>query len=495
MRRLGCRIPLKSFGIWMLGPVLLKYGTEAQKREHLIPIARGEIRWCQGYSEPGAGSDLASLACRAERVGDEYVVTGQKVWTSHADKADYQFCLVRTDPTVPKHQGISFLLIDMTSPGVTVRPIQLISGYSPFCETFFDGVRVPAKDLVGPENGGWEVAKLLLAHERSLISTLRDSASSEEESLESLAMRFGRTENGRLADASLRDRITQASMDFLCNKLTLKRSQEAIAAGRGPGPESSMFKLYGTELNKRRRELKVLICGYEGLGWEGDGYAPEALQYTRDWLRSRANSIEGGSSEIQLNIIAKRVLGLPDLDDLSPPHRRTRVHSSHGARARAGAGTGHGIPEAAGRPGRSWLFTRAVARDGGARVVWPCHRRGRRRHGPRARRGGAGARRVRADAGADSPALDERARGERAVTGGRRVATGRAPAGDCDGRADRRVRARRGAIPRSPSDLHHRERSDGHRREVVRARRPRRRRLRRDGARWRWPLAARRSGP
>jgi acyl-CoA dehydrogenase len=312
MRRLGCRLPLKSFGLWMLGPVLLEYGTEEQKLEHLPKIARGETRWCQGYSEPGAGSDLASLATRAELVGDEYVVNGQKIWTSHADKADWMFCLVRTDPNAPKHEGIGFVLIDMRTRGISVRPITLISGYSPFCETFFDDVRVPAKNLVGRPNEGWTIAKKLLEHERSQISQLRDAHSSDEEPLESVARRYLGGGDGPLPDPALRDRITQANMDFLCNKLTLRRSAEAMQAGRGPGPETSMFKLYATELNKRRREIYVLAAGYRGIGWSGAAFTKDELQRTRDWLRSRANSIEGGSSEIQLNIIAKRVLGLPD---------------------------------------------------------------------------------------------------------------------------------------------------------------------------------------
>jgi acyl-CoA dehydrogenase len=307
LRRLGCRPALKSFGIWMLGPVLLQYGTEAQKREHLPRIARGELRWCQGYSEPAAGSDLASLQTRGVLEGDEYVVTGQKIWTSHADKADWIFCLVRTESAATKHEGISFLLIDMRSPGVSTRPIALISGYSPFCETFFDAVRVPARNVVGRPGAGWTVAKSLLEHERALISKMRDAASQDEEPLEAMARRYG-----ALEDPILRDRVTQANLDFLCNKLTLMRSAEAVRVGRPPGPETSMFKLYGTELNKRRRELMVLIAGFQGLGWEGEGFLPDEITRTRDWLRSRANSIEGGSSEIQLNIIAKRVLGLPD---------------------------------------------------------------------------------------------------------------------------------------------------------------------------------------
>jgi alkylation response protein AidB-like acyl-CoA dehydrogenase len=311
MRTLGCRRPLKSFGVWMLGPVLLEFASEEQKREHIPPIVRGEIRWCQGYSEPGAGSDLASLAARAVIDGDDFVVNGHKIWTSHADKSDWMFCLVRTDPSLPKHEGISFLLIDMATVGITARPIKLISGNSPFCETFFDDVRVPRKNLVGRAGQGWTIAKRLLQHERALISEMRD-AFPDEETLESVARRMIGPDVGPIADPSLRDRIVQANMDFYCNKITLRRSAEASEAGQGPGPESSMFKLYGTELNKRRRELMIEILGYRGLGWEGEEFAPSDLARTRAWLRSRANSIEGGTSEIQLNIIAKRVLGLPD---------------------------------------------------------------------------------------------------------------------------------------------------------------------------------------
>ena len=311
MRSLGCRRPLKSFGVWMLGPVLLEFADEEQKREHLPAILRGEIRWCQGYSEPGAGSDLAGLSARAELDGDDYVVSGHKIWTSYADRSDWMFCLVRTDPSVPKHAGISFLLIDMASPGVTVRPIRLISGNSPFCEAFFDEVRVPQKNLIGRAGGGWTIAKRLLQHERSLISEMRDNYP-DEETLETVARRYLGPPQGPLAEGALRDRIAQANMDFYCNKITLRRASEAAETGRGPGPESSMFKLYGTELNKRRRELMVEILGYQGLGWEGEGFSAGELARTRTWLRSRANSIEGGTSEIQLNIIAKRVLGLPD---------------------------------------------------------------------------------------------------------------------------------------------------------------------------------------
>ena len=299
LRALGCRPPLRSLGVWMLGPVLLAYGDEAQKLLHLPRIARGEIRWCQGYSEPGAGSDLASLATRAVRDGDAYVVTGQKIWTSHADKADWIFCLVRTGPG---REGISFLLIDMASPGIAVKPIRLISGASPFCETFFDGVRVPAENLVGGEGKGWEIAKALLGHERTAMSRLRDQRTDEEEPLAAVARRMGAGD-----DAALADRIAAADIDQLACKLTLRRYAEEGKTGA----EASLLKVVVTETTKRRKQLRVEIAGFQGLGWEGDGFSAEDLAATRDWLRTRALSIEGGTTEIQLNILAKRVLGLP----------------------------------------------------------------------------------------------------------------------------------------------------------------------------------------
>jgi acyl-CoA dehydrogenase len=309
MRRLGCRAPLKSFGLWMLAPVLFEFGSEELRLEHLPGIARGELRWCQGYSEPGAGSDLASLKTRAVLDGDSYVVDGQKIWTSHADQADWMFCLVRTDARAPKHEGISFLLIDMATPGITARPIKLISGASPFCETFFESVRVPARNLVGAAGQGWTIAKALLKHERALIAGARDAATDEEEPLHAMAKRYlGVDGCGKLPQPVLRDRVAQADLDALACRLALRRSAEL---GRS-GADASMFKLYGTELSKRRKELRVAIAGFQGLGWQEPGFSTEELQLTRDWLRSRASSIEGGTSEIQLNLIAKRVLGLPD---------------------------------------------------------------------------------------------------------------------------------------------------------------------------------------
>jgi acyl-CoA dehydrogenase len=311
MARLRLRPPLTGFGLSMIGPLLLQEGSEELKREHIPPIVRGKIRWCQGYSEPGAGSDLASLQAKAVREGDWFVVNGQKVWTSYGDKADWMFLLVRTDPEAPKHSGITFLLMDMETPGVAVRPIRLISGSSPFCETFLTDVRVPARNVVGRVNGGWLIAKALLGHERTMIADVFKERD-DKRRLVSLARRYLGEEKGRVADPLVRDRIAQVEMDQACLDLTLARSRDNAKAGHKPGPESSIFKYYGTELNQRRRALMVEILGPQGLGWEGPGFSDDELRVTRDWLRSRGNTIEGGTSEIQLNIIAKRVLGLPD---------------------------------------------------------------------------------------------------------------------------------------------------------------------------------------
>jgi acyl-CoA dehydrogenase len=311
MAKLRLRPALTGFGLSMIGPLLLQEGSEALKREHLPLIVRGKIRWCQGYSEPGAGSDLASLQTKAVRDGDVFVVNGQKVWTSYGDQADWMFVLVRTDFESAKHAGITFLLMDMETPGVTVRPIRLISGSSPFCETFLSDVRVPVRNVVGKVNGGWLLAKALLGHERTMIADVfkeRDDA----KRLVSVARRHVADASGRVTDAAIRHRIAQVEMDQACLDLTLARSRDNAKAGHKPGPESSIFKYYGTELNQRRRALVLDILGPQGLGWEGPGFSEGELGATRDWLRSRGNTIEGGTSEVQLNIIAKRVLGLPD---------------------------------------------------------------------------------------------------------------------------------------------------------------------------------------
>jgi acyl-CoA dehydrogenase len=307
MRALNCRSPLDSFGIWMLGPALLKYGNEEQKREHLPKIARGEIRWCQGYSEPGSGSDLASLQTRAEDKGDQFLVNGSKIWTSYADKADWIFCLVRTDPNAPKHEGISFLLFDMESAGVSTKPIILISGSSPFCQTFFDDVLVPKANLVGKLNKGWDIAKYLLTHERDMIGGM--GSTSENRSLGQIATDSVGTDNGMLADTALRSQIAAFEIDALAFRLTMDRAGDMAKVGQAHPAVSSLLKYYGTELNKRRMELVMSAGGTDALEWEGE--RSREGRNARAWLRSKANSIEGGTSEVQLNIIAKRILGLP----------------------------------------------------------------------------------------------------------------------------------------------------------------------------------------
>lgn len=311
MAALGLRPPLIGFGLNMIGPLLLQEGSEELRKEHLPPIIRGEIRWCQGYSEPGSGSDLASLQTRAVVDGDDFVLNGQKVWTSYADQCDWMFILVRTDPQAPKHEGITFLLMDMESPGVSVKPIRLISGKSPFCETFLTDVRVPRRNVVGRVNGGWTMAKALLGHERTMIAGM-GTERTQGDSLVDLARRYVDGSEKRISDAVLRDRVAQVELDRKCFELTLARSRDGQKAGHKPGPETSFFKLYGTELNQRRRELMMQIAGPQALGWEGAGFEDDEIRIARDWLRSRGNSIEGGTSEVQLNIIAKRVLGLPD---------------------------------------------------------------------------------------------------------------------------------------------------------------------------------------
>jgi alkylation response protein AidB-like acyl-CoA dehydrogenase len=290
MARIGARQPLYSFGISMLGPALLKFGTEEQKRHYLPQIARGEIRWCQGYSEPGAGSDLAGLQTKAEDQGDHWLVNGQKVWTSYADKADWIFCLVRTSGE-SKQGGISFLLFDMETPGVSTKPILLISGHSPFCETFFDDVKVPKDQVVGEVNKGWDVAKYLLGHEREMISGMGLGGGG------SLGAAM------KPADPMLRAEIAAFDVDALAFQAMSEHFTAMWKAGEAHPASPSMMKYAGTELNKRRNELVMTAGGSDAL--ERDGKAPH------DWLRSKGNSIEGGTSEIQLNIVAKHILRLP----------------------------------------------------------------------------------------------------------------------------------------------------------------------------------------
>jgi alkylation response protein AidB-like acyl-CoA dehydrogenase len=308
LRRIDAQMALSSFGIWMLGPALLQFGTEAQKKRFLPEIVRGEIRWCQGYSEPGAGSDLAGVQTKAEDKGDHWIVNGQKVWTSYADKADWIFCLVRTDPDAPKHLGISFVLFDMAAKGVSTRPILLISGKSPFCETFFDDVRVEKENLVGTLNRGWDVAKALLAHERTMIGGMGMIGGGRPMG-QVAADSIGADAEGRLDDPLLRARIADLEVDLAAFKLSMERAGDQMKARQVSPAIASMLKYYGSELNKRRHELAMAAGGSDALEWESE--RSHAGTPAREWLRTKANSIEGGTSEVQLNIIAKHILQLP----------------------------------------------------------------------------------------------------------------------------------------------------------------------------------------
>lgn len=312
MNALGCRTPLYDQGIWMLGPALLEFGNDEQKKEHLPRIVRGEIRWCQGYSEPGAGSDLASLQCKAEDKGDHYLVNGTKIWTTFGDKADWIFCLVRTDPSVKKQAGISFLLIDMATEGVSVSPIELISGESEFCQTFFDNVQVPKANLVGELNTGWSVAKGLLKHERKLMAKMGGGDSGCKLSPVQAAWEYAEMRDGKLVDATLRDRLVEHEMHFRALGLTHFRTFEERMNGVADSNVTLIMKYLGTEAEKTKNELLVSLLGKQGLGWGGDQFQEQELLATKSMLFSKALSIAGGTSEVQLNIIAKRALGLPD---------------------------------------------------------------------------------------------------------------------------------------------------------------------------------------
>jgi len=313
MARIGAPNPIGGMGVMMFGPTLLEYGSEAQKQAHIPPIARGESRWCQGYSEPGAGSDLASLQTFAEDKGDHYLVNGQKTWTSGGQWADKCFALVRTDKT-KKHEGISFLLIDMDSPGVEVKPIAMISGMSPFCETFFTDVKVPKENLVGAEGEGWTIGKRLLQHERSSLSG--GGAASRlfgGKSLADLARDYrGADDQGRIADAELRQKIIRHDMLSRNFMSTLRRAALEAKGNQGPSAATSIMKNVGAKITQDRAEIKLEIMGMQGLGWDGEGFTDAELEDTRTWLWGKAVSIYGGSSEIQNNVIAKRILGMRD---------------------------------------------------------------------------------------------------------------------------------------------------------------------------------------
>ncbi|WP_086607177.1 acyl-CoA dehydrogenase family protein [Erythrobacter donghaensis] len=311
MGRINARPPLSSFGIWMLGPALLHFGTEGQKQRFLNEIARGEIRWCQGYSEPGSGSDLVSLQTFGEDKGDHWVVNGQKIWTSYADQADWIFCLVRTDKT-DKYQGITFMLFDMASEGVTTKPIKLISGSSPFCETFFDNVAVPKSygddcpAYVGTINRGWDVAKYLLGHEREMIS---GADGGERAAAIGAAMKRHAAKTGDDIDPVLRAELAMFDVDAMAYAAMGEKFLDEIKVGKAHPAQPNMMKYAGTELNKRRHELVMAVGGSRALEWESE--ATENGKPSKAWLRTKANSIEGGTSEVMLNVIAKRILDLP----------------------------------------------------------------------------------------------------------------------------------------------------------------------------------------
>lgn len=312
MARAGAFNPIGGMGVMMFGPTLLEYGSEAQKAEHLPPICRGEIRWCQGYSEPNAGSDLANLQTMAEDKGDHYLVNGQKTWTSGGQWADKCFAIVRTDRS-DKHKGISFLLIDMDSPGVEVRPIRMISGASPFCETFFTNVKVPKANLVGEEGQGWTIGKRLLQHERTNLSGGGSLARLMGASLSDIARKVCEVDaNGALANKVLRDRIADFEIRWGAFLLTARRAMEESKVAGGVSEISSVLKKLGTRLGQERSELLIEIGGLQALGWEGDGFTGPELEAVRGWLFGKATTIYGGSTEIQNNIIAKRVLGMLD---------------------------------------------------------------------------------------------------------------------------------------------------------------------------------------
>ena len=319
MARIKAVAPLQGMGLTMIGPTLLEFGTEDQKQRHIPKIISGEVNWCQGYSEPGAGSDLASLQTRAVLDGDHFVINGQKIWTSGAQYADWMFALVRTDPDAPKHEGISFVLLDMHQKGITIKPIALISGSSPFCETFFDDAIAKREDLVGELNRGWAIGKRLLQYERSGIGGLSGGGRRRRKPGEKRVNEFAETArtyvgetDGRIVDNGFRERILGHSMTERAFQLTAQRAAQENSSGRTPGETTSIFKLVGSTLARDGAELRATLMGTQGVGWQGEGFSASELETTKNWLSNRAVTIYGGTNEVQMNIIAKRVLGLPD---------------------------------------------------------------------------------------------------------------------------------------------------------------------------------------
>ena len=303
-----------GMGITMVGPTILEYGTEAQKKKHIPKICLGNTFWSLGYSEPNAGSDLASLQCRAEDMGDHWRLNGQKTWTSGADISDWCGVLVRTDFEAPKRDGISFIMIDMNQSAIETRPIRLIAGASPFCETFFNDARAEKDDLLGELNAGWTVGKRLLQHERqSQTGSSSGFGGGQRRSLRELAKNYvGLDADGRLADADLRGRLSDHMMEARAHSLTIARVMAESRGNAKVSAAASILKNAASQVAQNRAELILEILGNQGLGWEGDGFTADELAAVRNWLSGKAMSIYGGSYEIQNNIIAKNILGLPE---------------------------------------------------------------------------------------------------------------------------------------------------------------------------------------
>jgi alkylation response protein AidB-like acyl-CoA dehydrogenase len=300
-------------GVTMVGPTILEYGTDDQKERHLRGIASGKVRWCLGLSEPNAGSDLASLKTRAEDKGDHFVLNGSKVWTSGADISDWCGALVRTEPQAPKRDGISFVLLPMRQEGVRTRPIRLISGASPFCETFFTDAKADRKDLLGPLNEGWSVVKRLLQHERQSQTTAGGPGGREVTPLQELAKRYvGVTPDGQLDDPDLRIRLARHLMDSTAHRLTAERIAAEARGNVVVSAAASIMKNSATSVAQVKAELTLEMMGNRGLGWDGDAFSAQELASVREWLWGKAISIYGGSYEVQNNIISKNILGLPE---------------------------------------------------------------------------------------------------------------------------------------------------------------------------------------
>jgi alkylation response protein AidB-like acyl-CoA dehydrogenase len=315
LKAVGARTPLTGRGVNYIGPTILEFGTDEQKRKWLPICARGEGAWAMGYSEPGAGSDLASLSTRAERNGDHYLINGAKIWTSDATECDFIFALVRTSPDKPKHEGISLVLIDMSQAGVQVSPIQLISGASPFCETYFDNAVVPVEDLIGGVDNGWTVGKRLLQFERSTHAGINISGSQggrvEESKMPELVRSYTGTTNGKLDDHYLRAWLTCYEMNTKAQQITQRRAIEE-SQSHAPGFTSSAVKLSNALNIQDGDELAVAAMGTQGLRWDAQNADAKELARLKTWLYQKSLTIAGGTKEVQLNIIAKRVLGLPD---------------------------------------------------------------------------------------------------------------------------------------------------------------------------------------